>query len=224
MPIQAAKDISRAAVVDVIRQSISNGELVPGQRLVESEICESLEASRGTVRLALTDLVHEGLVEHIPNRGARVRIVSLEEALQIAEVRLAVESLCVARAAEAISDPEIKELRAILPQMVECAERGDVMAFADLTHLAFDIYVRVANQPVAEEILLRLRARNNRHRFRLTYRAERPRVALPLWRDIIESICRRDPEGAKRALERHSDNVREAMKAIADEQNPLRRR
>src|SRR4051812_7936124 len=90
--------LSREDVVEAIRQRILRSEMVPGQRLVEAELCEMLGASRGTVRTALMDLAHEGLVERIANRGARVRVVGLEEALQIAEVRMVVESLCVARA------------------------------------------------------------------------------------------------------------------------------
>src|SRR6516225_3971351 len=84
-PKSEPKALSRVAVVDAIRRGILANELAPGQRLVETELCELLGASRASVRGALIDLVHEGLVDHIANRGARVRVVALEEALQIAE-------------------------------------------------------------------------------------------------------------------------------------------
>lgn len=215
------KDLSRAAVVDAIRHGILGGDLVPGQRLVEAEVCESLGASRGTVRSALIDLVHEGLVEHIANRGARVRVVDLQEALQIVEVRMVVESLCVAKAAEKITNEEIRTLRAIAKQMKSHAKDGDAFGFADLTHQVFETYVRIADQPVAEEVLMRLRARNSLHRFRLSYRADRARVSLPFWLDIIEAICDRDPAAAQDALRRHTDNVQEAMKALAEDRTPF---
>lgn len=221
MKTKPLKKLSRAAVVDAIREAILGGDLVPGQRLVEADIGDSLSASRGTVRSAFMDLVHEGLVEHIANRGARVRVVSLEEALQIAEVRLAVESLCVARAAEKISDADIKGLRELAKQMKVRAASGDAVGFADLTHRAFETYVRIADQPVAAEILGRLRARNVRHRFRLTYRTDRARVALPYWLDIIDAICRRDPDAARIALQSHSQNVQEAMKALDTVRTPF---
>src|SRR6266404_112145 len=106
-PWTSSKVLSQSGVVDAIRQRILRSELVPGQRLVEAELCELLGASRGTVRTALMDLEHEGLVERIANRGARVRVVGIDEALQIAEVRMAVESLCVGRAAERITDKDV---------------------------------------------------------------------------------------------------------------------
>ena len=133
MSMNPTQALSREAVVDAIRQGIMGGDLVPGQRLVEAELCDSLGASRGTVRSALIDLTHEGLVERIANRGARVRVVSLQEALQIVEVRRVVESLCVARAAERITDEEISEFRELAKRMKDRAEHGDVTAFAELT-------------------------------------------------------------------------------------------
>jgi DNA-binding GntR family transcriptional regulator len=167
------------------------------------------------------DLVHEGLVERIANQGARVRMVGLQEALEIAEVRLAVESLCVAKAAEKITDGEIRELRDIAQQLKDRAESGDVTGFAEFTHKAFVTYVRIADQPVAAEVLERLRARSTRHRFRLTYRPGRAQVSLPYWLDLIDAICARDPKTAKKALERHSLNVQETMKSLGNEPTPF---
>ena len=213
--------LSREAVVEAIREGILKSDLAPGQRLVEAELCESLGASRGAVRAALMDLVHEGLVEQLLNRSARVRVVSLQEALHLAEGRMVVEGLCVARAAERITDQEIETMRATGKEMELRAEQDDAVGFAELTHKLFDHYVRIADQPVAAEILNRLRDRNSHHRFRLTYRADRPRVAMPLWRDIIDAICLRDPKGARKALERHANNVQEAMKALAEDRNIL---
>jgi DNA-binding GntR family transcriptional regulator len=221
-PTKRPKALTRTAVVDAIRQGIQANDLAPGQRLVEAEICELLGASRGNVRAALMDLVHEGLVEHIANRGARVRAVGLDEALQIAEVRMVIESLCVGRAAERISNEQIGEMRGLADQLKDAAERGDVPGFADLTHRVFETYLDIAQQPVAHEVLERLRARGARHRFRLTYRTGRAQVSLPYWLEIIDAICRRDPAAARKALERHAQNVREAMRAVEHEQSPAR--
>lgn len=211
----------QSAVAEEIRRRILSGALAPGQRLVEAELSELLTASRGTVRAALTALTHEGLVERITNIGARVRVVTLDEALQIAEVRLAIESLCVARAAERITKAEAAELRAMLAAMKKRVASGDIAGFADSTREMFNAYVRIADQPVAEEMLNRLRARASRHRFRLTFRPGRAAVAMPFWIDLIEAICKRQPDEARAALERHSRNVQESMRAIAHEDNPF---
>lgn len=219
--IKKIKQLSRAEVVEAIRGRILRGDLVPGQRLVEAEICELLKTSRGTVRTALMDLAHEGLIERIANRGARVRVVSLAEALQIVEVRMVVETLCVARAAERITDLEIEELHKLAVELNECAQHSDTEGFAKHTHAIFETYVRIANQPVAEEVLNRLRSQNTRHRFRLTYRAGRAQVSLPYWLELVDAICRRDPNAAKEALHRHVRNIEESMTALAQEDTPF---
>jgi DNA-binding GntR family transcriptional regulator len=218
MPEKHPAPFSHAEVAEAIRRAILGGDLAPGQRLVEADLTESFRASRSSIRSALMDLVHEGLIEHIPNRGARVRIVSIEEALQTSEVRMVVESICVSRAAEKITDDEIDSLRALAVEMKFRAENGDTGGFAELTNRLFHEYVRIADQPIAEEILLRLRDRNSRHRFRLTYRADRARVSLPFWLDIIDSICSRDSRRAVLALERRSASAQEAIKALAEEE------
>ncbi len=208
-------------MVEAITQQILQGELVPGQRLVEAELCELLGVTRTTIRNAFIDLEHDGLIEKIANRGARVRVVGLQEALHIAEVRRVVEGLCVRRAAQRITDDEIVEFRRLNERMKEAAAGNGTASFPDLTHEAFEFYVRVADQPVAEEVLTRLRARNIRHRFRLTYRPGRAQVALPFWNEIIDAICSRDPDRAEKGLFAHSENVQEVMKAIAQEHKPF---
>src|SRR5699024_7419480 len=62
---QTGKDQS---LTDRLRHDIVAGNLVPHQRLVEADVAEEHQASRGDARLALNELITEGLVERIPNR------------------------------------------------------------------------------------------------------------------------------------------------------------
>ena len=118
---EAAQELS---LTDRLRHDIVTGNLVPHQRLFEADVAEAHDASRGEVRLALNELITEGLVERIPNRGARVRKVSLAEAIEITEVRGAVESLCARKAAEKITDEQAEELRGIGAAMQQAVDRG----------------------------------------------------------------------------------------------------
>jgi len=76
-----------ASLLDALRMAIHRGELTPGQRLVEADVASRYDASRGAVREALASLSNEGLVVRERNRGARVRPVTLEEAIEITEAR-----------------------------------------------------------------------------------------------------------------------------------------
>ena len=82
-----------------LRTAITDGDLAPGARLVEADLVELFGVSRSNVRLAIDALAAEGMVELIPNRGARVRVVSTEEAVAITEARMVLESLIARKAA-----------------------------------------------------------------------------------------------------------------------------
>lgn len=199
-------------VAERIRAAILAGDFAPGQRLVEAELCEMFHASRGTVRSVLIDLAHEGIVERIANRGARVRAVSLDEAIAITEVRMVVEGLCAAKAAERITDAEIAELRALGQRMQEAVRAGEVLTYSQLNSTLHDRIRDIGTQPVAAEVLVNLRARNVRHAFRLALRPGRPQVSLPEHLAIIDELCARSPDGAERAVRRHLASVISALR------------
>jgi DNA-binding GntR family transcriptional regulator len=199
------------SVVDSLRQAILSDEYAPGQRLIESELCERFHATRGTVRSALIALAHEGIVERIANRGARVRAVTVEEAIQITEVRMAVEGLCAAKAAERVTDDEIAELRAIGDQMRAVVAEGRVLEYSQLNQRLHSRIRELGAQPVADSVLSRLRGQNVRHQFRLALRPGRPQVSLPEHLAIIDEICARSPDGAERAVRRHLRSVIDAL-------------
>src|ERR1700727_1190216 len=78
---------------DLLRTEIIEGRLHPNERLVEAELAERLGVGRTAVRTALARLEHEGLVELERHRGARVRVVSVPEAIEILQARAALEGL-----------------------------------------------------------------------------------------------------------------------------------
>ena len=87
-----------------IRDAILAGDLVPNQRLVQIDLADEFGVPRATIREALAELVKEGLVEWLPNKGARVRVVSLDEAIEISELRMVLDS-CMATVG-AVSNPD----------------------------------------------------------------------------------------------------------------------
>src|ERR1700744_5555514 len=102
---------------DHLREAIVTGRLQPNERLVESDLARSLGVSRTLIRAALVGLEHEGLVEHERHRGARVRLVSESEAVEILETRSVLEGLAARLAAERATAEDIEELKGILADM-----------------------------------------------------------------------------------------------------------
>ena len=84
----------RPDLTQVIREAILDAQFAPHQRLIEADLSERYGASRASVRTALLNLAGEGLVERLPNRGARVRAITVDEAIEIVEVRIGLETLC----------------------------------------------------------------------------------------------------------------------------------
>src|SRR3954464_7985257 len=107
------------SLVDQFRQDIVEGAYNPRERLVEAELAERYGVTRSAMRAALLELTAEGLVEREPNRGARVRALTVSEGIEIAEVRRELEGLCARLAALRASDEERTRLRALVDEMRE---------------------------------------------------------------------------------------------------------
>src|SRR5208337_15324 len=97
-----------AFIVERLRDDILAGRLAPGSRLVECELTARFSVSRGPVREALRRLAAEGLIEHLPHRGALVRRLTLREIRELFEIRVEMEALA-ARLAAAAESPERRQ-------------------------------------------------------------------------------------------------------------------
>lgn len=117
------RDSSRDAVVRDIVRGLYDGRYEPGQRLIESELTLSYRVSRGTIREALNRLAVSGIVELIPQRGAQVRILTLDEAIDILHV---VEGLVRVAARLAAARIERPGARAIMSAAIESLLAFDV--------------------------------------------------------------------------------------------------
>jgi DNA-binding GntR family transcriptional regulator len=203
----------RRIVSTAIRQALSAGDLVPGQRLVEQELSDNLNATRNCVREALQDLASEGLIELVPRRGARVRIVSVEEAIQITECRAALEALCAHRAARDASVRQRESLREIGAGMRAAVAGGDLSAYSALNRQLHARIAEMSGQKVASGLLDRLKGQMVRYQFRLALRPGRPGKSLPQHLAIIEAIATGDGPAAEAAARAHLDSVIDELRA-----------
>ncbi|WP_413335817.1 GntR family transcriptional regulator [Brevibacterium sp. GP-SGM9] len=209
-PNAQSKAVPRMTAAELgrrLRDAIMSGQLVPNQRLVEADLAAEYGASRGNVRIALTELSSEGLIERVQNRGARVRAVSPDEAVEITEVRGALESLCARKAAERVSQSEIELLRDIGRRMTQAVERGDRDAYSAGNTELHALIIKVSGQQVAAETINRLRSQAVRYQYRLAQRPDRPAQSLPQHLSIIDGICSQDAEAAASAMQDHLRSV-----------------
>ncbi|MER6061533.1 MULTISPECIES: GntR family transcriptional regulator [unclassified Streptomyces] len=194
-----------------LRQAILHGEMAPAQRLVENELAEQFGVTRASIRAALIDLEAQGLVERIRNRGSRVRVVTVEEAVAITECRMVLEGLCAAKAAVAASDGQLTELADLGAAMEKAVADGEPVTYSDLNHQLHDRIRVISGQQTAVELLERLNAQLVRHRFQLALRPGRPQQSLSEHLAMIEAIRARDPQAAEAAARAHLASVIEAL-------------
>jgi DNA-binding GntR family transcriptional regulator len=205
--------MTAAELADLLRAAIVNGELVPNQRLVEADLAAEYGASRGNVRVALSELSVEGLVERVQNRGARVRAVSVDEAVEITEVRAALEGLCARKAAERITDEQAAELQQLAERMKDAVERGDRESYSEGNQTLHARLIEISAQRTAAATIQRLRGQAVRFQFRLARQPGRPAVSLPQHLAIIDAVCAHDPDAAAEAMRVHLESVADVIRS-----------
>jgi DNA-binding GntR family transcriptional regulator len=209
----SARSLTASELADVLRNAIVSGDLVPNQRLVEADLAAEYGASRGNIRVALSELSVEGLVERVQNRGARVRAVSVEEAVEITEVRAALEALCARKAAERITDSEIGELQQLAERMKDAVDRGDRESYSECNQMLHARIIAISAQRTAAATIQRLRGQAVRFQFRLARQPGRPAVSLPQHLAIINAVCAHDPDAAAEAMRAHLESVADVIRS-----------
>src|SRR5580692_11428728 len=223
-----AGEPARTHALAALRQAILSGDVAPGQRLVEEELAAMLGVTRQSLRAALLDLTADGLVERIPNRGARVRVVSTAEAVAITECRMALEALCAVKAAERITDEEAVGLRELGEQLKRAVADGNPLKYSELNRELHRRVGALSAQHVAIGLLDRLHGQLVRHQFQLALRPGRPEVSLAEHLAILEAVADRRPHDANLAVRAHLASVIEALQQVPAEEimqlSPIRRR
>ncbi len=190
-----------------LKDAILNGEFAPHQRLIEADLSERYDASRASVRTALLNLTSEGLVERVPNRGARVRAISVDEAVEIVEVRIGLETLCARKAAENITEPDADQLRQLRADIEGAVRSGNLVEYARLNQ-DLDRRIReLSHHTTATQLLERLRAQSARHQFRLAFHPGRAGQSAPEHIAIIDAVLARDPDAAEAATRAHLQGI-----------------
>ena len=136
-----------------IRKGIESGRFMPHEHLIESDLAEWLGTNRANVRLALGRLEQEGLVVSEPNKGARVRLVSQTEAIEIIQVRSVLEGLVAREAAKRATAADKKRLRDIVAKMRTAISAGDLLAYSDINGEFHSEIRNISGHKTAERLL-----------------------------------------------------------------------
>jgi DNA-binding GntR family transcriptional regulator len=203
-----------AEVVTAVRDGIMQGRYAPGQRLPESDLVALHRASRGAVRTALAQLENEGIIEREHNRGARVRPISLEEAVEITEARAVLEGLCAAKAAERATADDRARLRELGAQLTVAVESSDIMTYTRVNQLVHHAVRDIAAHNIAGTLLDRLRTQSVRYHYTVALLPGRPAVGLREHLEVIETVCSGDADLAQQTMHDHLLSVVSALQQL----------
>jgi len=196
-----------------LRGAIVEGALQPNQRLVEADLIDLLHASRSSVRTALVRLTQEGLVEHEPNRGAKVRLIDEREAAEILEARMMLEGLAARYAALNATRAQVTELRRILKEMKSLVVASDLLGASDLNARLHARILEIAGHQTVSRLVGMLNSQIVRFQYRTILLPGRADQSLGEHRAIVDAVAKRDPDAAERAMRDHIAHVVEALRA-----------
>ncbi|WP_422769630.1 GntR family transcriptional regulator [Plantactinospora sp. WMMC1484] len=203
-------ELESASLVELavlrLRREILSGKTQPGERLVEEQLTRRLGISRAPLREALRLLAQQGLVEHVPRRGARVATLSDRDVQELYAVRDVLERHAVRAALPVRSAVELAGLEATLSGMREAIQAGDRLGVAE-AHRAFHVeLVALAGNrqlsAVYEAILLKLQlymALNLRREAELA----QPGDGLDRHERLLAAVADGDPEAVIAVLASH---------------------
>ncbi len=186
-------------VQDFIRNRITSGELVPGDRIKEREVAVETGISRIPIREALRGLATEGFVTLSPNRGAVVTQLEPRDLDEIFEVREALEGQMCVLAARKASRPELDSMIAAVEEADSALQAGD-LGRVGMANLRFhDILIAMAHN----EVLVRLLEPLQNRLHWLLRQNEDPTELCVEHRALAEAIMAGDQDRAEALAKAH---------------------
>jgi DNA-binding GntR family transcriptional regulator len=202
-----------------LRHLIVEGDLAPGEKLSERDLCSRFGVSRTPLREALKVLSTEGLVRLIPHRGAAVSKLTISDLEEAFPIMGALEAVAGELACRHITDEEIAQLHAIHTEMVVEHRARNLERYFALNQRIHEAILAAARNPTLAQMQRGLAGRVRRARYMANMSAARWAEAVREHEAILEALSARDGERLATLLKTHLANklvtVREAL--LADE-------
>ena len=198
------KKTLREQIAEILRQRILSGEIKPGERLIEAEISEEYQVSRGPVREALRQIEEEGLVVYLPHKGCVVRELTYEDMEESYLIRSALEILAVEIYDAKLPKEYNDEMEEILREMEGASNMKDVRRIIQLDERFHCCVVEAAECSKLLKMWKMLEGDNA-----ATYLTMSNEVLMPFaviarnHRWILEALQANDVEEARKRIREH---------------------
>ena len=197
----------RDLVLEALREAILNGTLKPRERLMEIQLAEELGVSRTPVREALRKLELEGFIVMVPRKGAYVADLSIKDIADVFEIRIALEGLAAALAAERITDEELEAMERHLVEKAEAIKKNDMVKLVEVDTKFHEALYGASRNDRLITIINNLREQIQRFRTSSLAMPGRMQQSLEEHRSIVEAIQSRDIALARQTAQEHIENA-----------------
>jgi DNA-binding GntR family transcriptional regulator len=198
-------------VAQRLRLMLVEGQIAPGAKLNERELCEQLKISRTPLREAIKTLAAEGLVDLLPNRGAFAVALSEADILNTFEVMAGLEGLSGELAAQRITPEELSEIEAMHYEMKAAYTRRDLSSYYRLNLAIHGAINNAARNPVLTATYHQVNARLQALRFRSNLDGEKWARALQEHDRMITALQQRDGAALRTELVAHLGHKRDVV-------------
>ena len=195
---------------DRIRELIEHGTLAAGEKISEKELCEKFGISRTPLREALKVLKSEGLIEMLPNRGARVTRLTLDDVKHTYDIMGALEGLSGETACRYISDAEVAHIRDLHNKMVAHFHRNELKEYFHANQKIHECIMLASKNDLLLEMYNNLSQRIKRIRYSSEMSDDFWRKAVTDHENMIEALQARDGERLGNILRSHLSHKLEA--------------
>ena len=196
----APRPLVRERVFETVRQAIIEGQIAPGARITERELCENFAISRTAAREVVRMLAAEKLVVVEAHRGLSVARLDAAQVAEIYRIRTELEVIVLRAFLAAASAEDLRQAQAYGEAMLAAGARGDTVQVVE-TMASFERFqYAVAGTVVAGEIIEHLKTRVAMLRLMALREAGQLKTAMQGVRAIIHAITARDAEAAEAAV------------------------
>lgn len=195
-----------------LREQITKGIYPPAFSLTEIDLAQKYGVSRNTIKKSLMMLESEGLVSIEPNKGAKVRVYSINEVLEFLEVREVLEGFIIRNAVSAITDEQISLLEELLKQMKLLLEQKDLLAYSQCNQEFHKIIYSACTNRTAVEVTVQLKNQMRKYNAKTILVPGRDASSFDEHTKILNAIRARDAASAELYMRIHIRNVCKVFK------------
>lgn len=203
---------TRDKVYSILSKAIFQGDLKPGQRLVESKLAKLMKVSRTPIREAIIELQQKGLVVPSPPKGVKVApLPTKEELTEFYDINSVLRGLAARKAACNITPLQIKHLQGIILQSEQSLKEDSLKNISKLNVKFHQVIDKSSNNKELLFLLDNVYKRSRERFFEILSRKKRQKESIKEHKAILEALIKKDEELAEKLMKKHIENGKEDL-------------